>query len=231
MENAIINCPADLSALRPDDQEVFQRVWSRVMPQAGESCPIAVETTVVGGDLPCACTAVQPAPLSADPSLPSALRGVRSPHRGSDFPDQDDVPRLGPSSAVYGEQLQRQVTAALESWQLYRYLARRASGPSARVLTTLASERHKAARRLAAAYFLISGVRFWPVDRLTTPSITSYLGAIRRAYQSEQQLEQAYLLSAADTTDEALAELYRDLALQSRDHGELLRALLEQSRL
>lgn len=94
----------------------------------------------------------------------------------------------------------------------------------------MASEKHKAARKLAAAYFLISGVRFWPVDRLAAPDIPSYLGSIRRAYLAEQQREQAYLLAGDDTTDTALAELYRDLAELSRGHGELLRAILEQSR-
>ncbi len=220
-----MNCPEGLPEVRPDDQEVFDRVWKRVMP-SGESCPIEVVTTVVGGDLPCACTCPEP---RAEDQPGQTLPAVNSPHRGSDFPDLSDVHRLGPSSAEYGNLLQRQTADALEAWQLYRHLARRSGGRSGRLLSSMASEKHHAARRLAAAYFLISGVRFWPVDRLETPRVTSYLGTIRQAYQAEQQREHAYMMSASDTGDEALQELYQDLAGQSRGHAELLRALLEQN--
>jgi len=231
MENATMNCSTDQPVLRPDDGEVFQRVWKRVMPEAGDSCPIEVKTTVVGGDLPCACACPQKEEPAEGPALPVALGETRSPHRGGDFPDVSEVQRLGPSSGVYGSMLQRQTMDALEAWQLYRHLARRSAGRGARVLSGLASEKHHAARRLAAAYFLISGVRFWPVERLAVPRIPSYLGTIRQAYQSEQRREQAYLMSAVETSDEALQELYQDLAAQSGVHGCTLRTLLEQNAL
>lgn len=228
MENAVINPPTDLSALRPDDREVFERVWRRVMPEDRESSPIVVETSVIGGDLPCACACVCPQTREESP-LP-ALREGGCPHLGCDFPDTQDIPCLGQASSRHSGQLQQQVMDALECWQMYRCLARRAgSGVCGRLLTNLASEKHKAARRLAAAYFLISGVRFWPMDRLTTPAIPSYLGTVRTGYQREQQREQAYRMAAADTDDTALAELYQELSDQSRDHGQTLRTILEQS--
>lgn len=228
MENAAINCPLDLEGLRPDDQEVFRRVWSRVMPKEREDCPIVVEATVMGGDLPCACACA--CPTSAAPSSAPAIREGGCPHLGCDFPDPEDVPCLGRSSALHGAQLQQQVMDALECWQMYRCLARRSGGgSSSRMLNALASEKHKAARRLAAAYFLISGVRYWPTDRLTVPVVPSYLGTVRRGYQTEQQREQAYRAAAADTADPALMELYQELADQSREHSRTLRAILEQS--
>jgi len=228
MENATMNCPSDPPVLRPDDGEVFQRVWKRVMPE-GESCPIEVKTTIVGGDLPCTCVHPQKEGVDETPALPAALGETNSPHRGGDFPDVSQVNRLGPGSCVYGSMLQRQAMDALEAWQLYRCLARRSAGKSARTLSALASEQHHAARRLSAAYFLISGVRFWPVDRLAMPRIPSYLGTLRQAYQAEQRREQAYLMSAAETTDEALQELYQDLAAQSGNHSGSLRTILEQN--
>lgn len=230
MENAVIQPSIDLSALRPDDREVFERVWRRVMPEGSESCPIVVETELIGGDLPCACACV--CPQTVDPTPLPALRESGSPHLGCDFPDTEDVPCLGQSSSRHQSQLQRQVMDALECWQMYRCLARRAGGGSCgRMLSTLASEKHRSARRLAAAHFLISGVRFWPTDRLTTPAIPSYLGMVRTAYQREQQREQAYRMAAADTNDTALAELYQELADLSQDHSRTLRAILEQSHL
>lgn len=230
MENAIMSCPKDFSELRPDDQEVFQRVWRRVMPEEREGAPIEVEPALIGGDLPCAvvCPVVkQPAESPEGPG--SALcSAAPCPHRGSDFPAPADVTRLGPGSAGHGALLQRQTVDALEAWQLYRCLSRRSAGRGGRMLSTMAAEEYHAARRLAAAYFLISGVRYWPAAGLSAPRVDSYFGAIRRAYQSEQRREQAYLLSAGDTRDEALQELFQDLSVQSGTHSQLLRSLLEQ---
>lgn len=228
MENAI-NCPLDLSALQADGQETFQRVWSRVMPQPGESCPITVDAVLQGGDLPCSCPRTASVDPLSVPDRPAGLEQRPSPHQSSDFPAPDDVPRLGPSSAPYGTQLQRQITDALECWQMYRQLSRRAVGQNGRVLAALAGEKLRAGRRLAAAYFLISGIRFWPADRIGAPAAPSYLGAIRRAFQAEQRRAQAYALSAADSGDDALTALYQELALQCRAHEETLRTLLEQS--
>jgi hypothetical protein len=224
MENATMHCPVELDGIRPDDRAVFERVWRRVMPDGDEDCPITVETTTVGGDLPCTCQCPpQQAPVPAGETTPAG-------HQGSDFPEPEDVPLLGRSSAVYSGQLQRQVLDALECWQMYRHLARRwGSGCGGRTLSSLASEKHKSAQRLAAAYFLISGVRYWPVEQLAAPSIPSLQGVVRRGFQAEQQRELAYRAAASDTADEALAELYLDLADQSRAHSRALRGVLEQS--
>lgn len=227
MENAVMTCPEEL---RPDDQAVFERVWKRVMPEAREDCPIVVETTIVGGDLPCSCACSEEQTAQEQVQLPAPAPQPAPVHQGSDFPGAEDVPQLGRASAVYGQQLQRQVMDALECWQMYRHLARRAGNSgAARMLSVLASEKHRAARRLAAAYFLISGIRYWPVDRLSTPHIPSLNGTVRRGFQQEQQREQAYRLAAADTGDEALVELYNELADQSQDHSRTLRTILEQT--
>jgi hypothetical protein len=225
MENATMHCPLTPGDIRPDDQAVFERVWRRVMPEESENCPIVVETTTVGGDLPCTC---QCPPERKDVS--TRQPPLYSGHQGSDFPEPEDVPMLGRASAVYGGQLQRQVLDALECWQMYRHLARRwGAGRGSRTLSALASEKHSSARRLAAAYFLISGVRYWPVEQLAAPHIPSLQGVIRRGFQAEQQRALAYQTAAADTEDEALAELYLDLSEQSRAHSRMLRELVEQS--
>lgn len=216
-------CPQAGTGLPEGHQEVFQRVWRRVMQSAGQA----------GGEEDGGLAPISAAGEAGTAGGPPAALGEQlSPHRGLDFPGGGENARLGPGSAAYGEQLQRQIGDALASWQLYRHLARRSGGDGrGRMLSAMASEQHRAARRLAAAYFLISGVRFWPVDRLGAPDIPSYLGCIRRAYLAEQQREQAYALAGDDTADEALAQLYQELAQLSREHGERLRAILERSRL
>ena len=228
MENAVTNCPFP-PQLREEDRAVFERVWRRVMPEERPDCPITLEptpaVTLQGGDLPCTCLC----PRTAEPAPALVIREGGCPHLSGDFPDEGEVPRLGPASAVHGKQLQRQTLDALESWQLYRHLARRAGGGAcARTLAALAAEQHRAARRLAAAYFLISGVRWWPMDRLPPLSAPSFQGTLRREFQREQQRSGAYDTAAADTRDEALTELYRELAAQSRDRSAALRSVLEQ---
>ena len=221
MDNAIMNCPEGLSAA---DQAVFERVWKRVMP-APDDCPIEVEvgTTLVGGDLPCACTRHETgSPLPAE---------RENTYCDGDFSPQDDIPRLGRSSSVHEGQLQQQILEELRRWQLYRHLARRGRSNFARMLTILAQQSHRAARQLAAAHFLISGVRYWPLEQLTTPAIPSFLGTVRKCFQTEQQRGQNYQLAADDTVDPALRELYTALAEDSEGHARLLQTMLEQSHL
>lgn len=208
-------------------QEVFERVWQRVMGDREENSPIVVAQPVEPvGDLPCVLLCPQ---SGEDTPLP-ALREGPSPHLGCDFPGEDAVLCLGQASACHSGQLQQQVQDALDCWQGYRCLARRAGGGNcSRQLAALAAEKYRAAKRLAAALFLISGIRFWPADRLTPPVIPSYLGAVRTGYRREQQREQAYRMAAADTADTALEELYRELADQSRSHSRTLRSILEQA--
>lgn len=216
MDNVMMHCPEGLSAT---DQAVFERVWKRVMPES-EDCPIEVEvgTTLVGGDLPCICAR----PETCLPAVPA-----REEHTYAEA-EEEDVPRLGRSSSVHEGQLQQQILEELRRWQLYRHLARRGRNQFSRLLTTLAQNSHRAARQLAAAHFLISGVRYWPLEQLTTPVISSFLGMVRRCFQTEQQRGQNYLLSAGDTGDPALRELYTALAGDSEEHVRLLQTMLEQ---
>ena len=146
---------------------------------------------------------------------------------GDDFPGEDAVPCLGSGSSSHGGQLQACILAELEGWQLYRHLARRVTGAQSRALSALASEKHRDARRLAAAYFLISGVRYWPTDRLSAPKPTAWLGTLRARFTAEQRQESRYRAAACDTSDPCLADLYSELADSCAAHAALLRGLLE----
>ena len=124
--------------------------------------------------------------------------------------------------------LRRQVMEALEGWQLYRHLARRARGTEARVLNTLAGELHRCARKLSAAYFLVTGLRYWPSELLSAPAIPSYWGALRRRHQLEQQQETAFRMAADDWDTQDMLDLYGELAEGCQRRCRQLRALLEQ---
>lgn len=253
MDHENLSCGGPKLGLCACDWEMFDRVWQRVMPEEREDCPIVVEPPAP----PAEPTYPQPQPQArsvpapqceAEPEPepkpepepvpepepeptpePEPEPGESDRPTGDDFPPQDAVPCLGSGSAGYGSQLQEQIMAELEGWQLYRQLARRVTGQSARTLSALASEKHRRARRLAAAYFLISGVRYWPTDRLSTPKLSAWLGTLRRRFAAEQQMESRYRTAALDTTDPCLAELYAELADGCAAQAEMLRAILESA--
>lgn len=146
-------------------------------------------------------------------------------HRGSDLPGSWEAPQgLDDRTAC----LRRQVMEALEGWQFYRYLARRGRGCDARTLNTLAGELHRSARKLSAAYFLLTGLRYWPSELLAAPAIPSYWGALRQRFQTEQRQENAFRMAADDWDDPDLRELYEELVEGCQRRCRQLRALLEQ---
>jgi hypothetical protein len=199
------------------DRDMFQRVWQRVMPEEREDSPIELRK---GNETSLAVTTAPTATLA----LSAADKREQDPLV------ENDVPCLGAGSATYGALLQEFITHELSDSKLYRMLAKRAgSSASRQVLSGIAADEYRHARRLSTAYFLISGVRFWP-DCLPTVMITSFQGALRRRFADEQQGEAAYLTAAAESTDHCLQELYLELANDESDHARLIRCMLEQMR-
>lgn len=203
-----------------EEQEVFQRVWQRVMAGREEkvcAVPPATSDRWVDGDLSCDYLATLPQTIPAMPTPTDRMGGeVLS----------------GMDSMMMSEQtarLRQQTLEALEAWQFYRHLARRTRGPAARTLANLAADQHQLARKLAAAYFIHSGVRYWPSEQLAVPAISSYWGALRQRHQAEQQAELSFRMAADDTEDATLLELYEALMQACRTHCRQLRTLLEQS--
>lgn len=209
----------------PQEQEVFQRVWERVMAgRSAENSPIDTLPAPippqrwVDGDMSCDYLAILSRALPTRP-LPGDTT-------------VSDLPAPGledPSCRENSARLRQQTLEALEAWQFYRHLARRTRGNAARSLTNLAANQHQLARKLATAYFLRSGVRYWPTEQLPSPAIPSYWGALRQRYQGEQQAELSYRMAADESDDSTLTELYEELMEACRNHCKQLRTLLEQS--
>ena len=182
------------------DRDMFLRVWDRVMPEEGESCPIAVQRC---GEM---------MPVVQD--------------NGNDFPTRDDVPCLGREAVADQEQLREFISKELQHWQEYRMLARR-SCQGACVLTALAGNCRKRAKRLSAALFLISSVRFWPAEMLAAPMPRSWFGGLREQFLTEQSRGCAYRAAAEECRDMCLRQLYLDLAQESMEHAGCIRSLIE----
>ena len=159
------------------------------------------------------------------PAEPDTLPEADGPHRDNDLPHLWEEPQETTDRTA---RLRRQVMEALEGWQFYRHLARRARGTDARVLNGMAGEMHRHARKLSAAYFLLTGLRYWPSELLSTPAIPSYWGALRARHQAEQRQEMAYRTAADDWDDPDLLELYAELIEACQHRCRQLRALLEQ---
>ena len=199
------------------DQETFERVWRRVMPEPRPDCPIVLSAE------PAASPAVREAP----PALP-AVAASAPPDRPV-AGEEHNVPCLGAASAIYGGQLQQFVDRALADWRSYQALSRRAQGNSGRILSAIAADQRRHAKRLSTAYFLISGVRYWPAERPAGPaSRTPFAAALRERFMAEQRSAAAYQAAAAETADPCLRQLYEELSGEADAHAWLLRGILEE---
>ena len=199
------------------DRDIFLRVWQRVAPEERPDCPITVEQDA------------QPVRAAAEENAAeSAAPRQRSPEgAGDDFPGRDDIPCLGSAAANDREGLQEFIDRELALWRSYQALARRVNGSGGRVVASLAAGVRRRAKRLSAALFLISGVRFWPQEQQMAPIPRSYLGALREHFLTEQNLACAYRAAAEDCRDACLRSLYLELAAECSENAGRIRALLE----
>ena len=195
------------------DRELFKRVWRRVMPEDRQDCPIELNNEEQ-----------RSLALPNNQADSVSLSQANMPYEN--YPAEHSMQCLGEDSAIYGEQMQAFICDEVTDWKLYLALARLADPSGAAVLADIAADKHRHAKRLSAAYFLVSGVRFRP-QRMSAPYIDSYPGMLRRRFFSEQQAEAAYLTAADQTRDPCLRELYLELANDNARHSLMIRSILE----
>lgn len=207
------------------DREIFERVWRRVMPEGQLTSPIEV---IPEQEYRPAPPIVAPAPDSPV-QVPQMPAQAAAPMPAVRRAEAVDIRCLGPGSAQHGPELQRFILAELGDCRTYQALARRASGAQpARTLNTIAADERRHAKRLSTAYFLISGVRYWPEERAAVRLEGAFLSTLRARFLAEQEGEAMYRAAAAATEDPCLRELYVELAEEENSHGWLLRGILEQ---
>lgn len=234
--------------LTEEAHEIFRRVWKRVMPDSQDS-PIVIDSSKrVMTSVPNYSSNHKAVPelppsnkdakalqqdLKAEERLPHMevldvdnLSTVISHHK-NDFPPRSAVPCLGSQNMPYEKLLQKMIQKELRNWHYYRTLARSVGGNVARVFASMAAADLQNAKRLSAAYFLISGVHFWP-ERGITPHITSYLTALRERFIDEQQDAAQYIAVATETSDPCLSQLLLEIAEGSLRHAHQIRLLVEQ---
>lgn len=237
-----------LNASMPEDQkEVFERVWKRVMTGSRESCPIAWGEEMepkeaqppatepapgpgdTEGDPPPENGPEEGTPPSQTPEPPQEVLPVPpcTDHPNNDFPGWESLCVLGPSCMDWVPLIQELIRRCIGDWKEYQRLSRRVGGGPGRVFATLGKEKLRQAKRLSAAEFLISGVRYWPEGEGFPPA-TSYLGTLRRRFMREQACMAACLAGADGCGDPSLSQLFLELAKEDWDYAGRIRSLLEQ---
>ena len=180
------------------DREVFERVWRRVMPEDRPDCPFTLYSEEEQ-------VAVQPAEERKAELVP-----VPAEQSGGD-----------------GAVLQAFIADELSDWRTYQTLARRIPGGNGRALMGVAADERRHAGRLSAAYFLLSGVKFWPPAESELPR-EGWMAILRRRYWAERKGAEAYRTAAGRTRDSALRELYLELAGDEEAHAGVIRVILER---
>ncbi|MCI5927216.1 MAG: ferritin-like domain-containing protein [Pseudoflavonifractor capillosus] len=182
------------------DREVFERVWRRVMPEDRPDCPF---------------------------TLYSEEETEHAPVRPTEEKRTELVPVPAEQSGGDGAVLQAFIADELSDWRTYQTLARRIPGGNGRALMGVAADERRHAGRLSAAYFLLSGVKFWPPAE---PELTKegWMAILRRRYWAERKGAEAYRTAAGRTGDSALRELYLELAGDEEAHAGVIRGILER---
>lgn len=196
------------------DREVFERVWRRVMPEDRGDCPFTLperQEQETGGVPALAVPAAAPVQV---------LELDQEDH-------MEEISCLGPASAAYGTTLQGYIDDELADWRRYQALARRTPGGGGRALAAIAADERRHAKKLSTAYFLISGIRYWPEVRASQPA-TPLHAALRERFWAEQRGAAAYQAAAAETADPCLKELFSELAGEEEAHVWTIRGVLEQ---
>lgn len=143
---------------------------------------------------------VEPAPLTLPPPPPDFCEGL-------------------------GKTLRGLVDGCLADAAAYAALARR-NGRGRQRLAGLSQKKTAAARRLSGAYFLESGVRYWP--RPAASGQEGYFPLLRRQFFRERDLAEELSALAQGTGDVSLEGLYQSLWEDAQEAMKAIRELAEE---
>lgn len=210
---------------------LFESVWKRVM-RGAQLCPIVPEAWGQAQKPEAGAQRQEKKPLALPVKLCSAIVETEEedgePEGEDDFPSRKAVPFLGSGSAAFEELLRECIRRELHSRLVYKTLGQRAGGAAAKHFSAMAAENLRAAKRLGAAFFLITGEQAKPVP-LPRLSITSYLQTLREHFIEEQQSSALYLAAAAESRDPWLIRLFSELAEEKLQNAQRIYFLVEMA--
>ena len=216
MEDMMMRPAMADEVLCPCDRETFERVWQRVM-RDGNNDPIQTDP---------------PADEQARNNTEQMMQvveqtGLVLPRREEGRPEQD-VSCLGGGSAMYAPMLREMMDGETENYRTYQTLARRAGNNGTRILGGMAADKRRSAKRLGAAYFLITGEQYRSPNMTGSRPPMELMSGLREQFIQEQRGAAAYGGAAQETTDPCLRQLFRELGQEAMGHSRMIRSLLEQ---
>ena len=96
------------------------------------------------------------------------------------------------------------------------------------VTLPFSADEHRHAKRLSAAYFLLTGVRYWPAVGPAEHGRTPLAPALREGFWAERRAAAGFRAVEAQAEDRFLRELCQELAAAEEEHARRLQGLLER---
>lgn len=123
--------------------------------------------------------------------------------------------------------LQRLILECLNEGAVYQALSRR-SRRAREELSELTRRKIQQARRLSAAYFLISGVRYWPRGSVSAQPPQAFFPVLREGFFFERRMGQVLERLSRESREPELAELYGELAREAGELTYMIRLIVER---
>ncbi|CDZ24269.1 hypothetical protein CCDG5_1152 [[Clostridium] cellulosi] len=137
---------------------------------------------------------------------------------------------FGSDSTQYADRLMEFVNDEFSDYLYYIQLSKRAPTQSARrIFRQFSEDEIGHARRFAAAYFLITGKRYFPTRNSVEPVVVPplYIQALRQRYLAESRDAVKYRLFSQHTRDLCLKKIAVDTSEDERKHAQKLMELLQ----
>lgn len=204
------------------DFRQYDRVWQRVAPDLepypGMNAQAAASQPASAAQSAAAVSQTAPAPASALARQESQLPGA----------DQDPC-CMGSAAAEMLDVLTGFIEEELEARRYYLALSRQAPAWARQQLRDIAADEAAHARRLMAAYYLITGSCYRPAIAGGRVTLGRWCPSLREQYHMEACSGLNYARSADGTTDPCLAKLLNELSEDEYRHAEELMSMLERS--
>lgn len=175
---------------------------------------------------------VQPA-LEPYPETTAALdrsAGGGGAAQAADLPGAEPDPCcMGTEAAVLLNVLTGYIEEERADRQWYLALLRQAPSWARQTLRRMAEDEDSHARRLMAAYYLITGQSYRPQVTCGAVHVGVWRDALRQSYHEEVCTAMNYARTADDTVDLCLSRLLQELSADEYRHADRLMTMLERN--
>ena len=222
------------------DFRQYDRIWQRVAPNlepypgmntqqaaaaqqtaAAQRTDSIQQTASVRSE---AAVPTAPVPATPVPASPGAATPV------SQLPGAAQNPCcMGTTAAEMLDVIAGYIEAALSDRRYLLALVRQAPSWARQTLRDIAADLQTQARRLTAAYYLITGQRYRPAVSAERIYVGRWCPALRERYHAAACSGLNYARSAEDTMDPCLTKLFEELSEEAYGHAEELMSILERS--